>query len=167
MPVVLLSTIILSMTAILQGTWFGSFSIFGAAPDLPMLVLMWISFHNAKSEGPVAGFLSGLVEDIISSSPFGFHAFSRTLVAWVVSAFHGSFHIDVIVMPVLFGIAGTILKTLTAYALSLLLGDGIFVLSPADAAFWIQCGLNGILAPAIFFFLTKMRRYLVTQDRKR
>ncbi len=165
--VIFLSTILLSTMGIIQGTWLRNLTILGAAPDFPMLILMWLSFNNARGEGPVSGFLAGLVEDIISSAPFGAHAFNRTLVAYIASLFHGSFHLDNIIMPALFGIGGTLLKALSSFLLSLLFGAAIFTYSLVEFSFWIQCGMNGILAPLVFFLLSKTRRYLVTDDKKR
>ena len=165
--VLFLSTIILSMLSIIQGTWFHSISIFGVAPDLPMLVLLWLSFHNSRGEGPVSGFLSGLVADVLSTSPFGFHAFINTFIAWVASALHGSFHTDNILVPVLFGVGGTVTRALAVWTLSIIFGEAIIIQPIIEVSFWVQAGLNGIFAPILFFGLSKARHYLVTEDRKR
>ncbi len=162
---VFLSTILLSIIAIIQGTWLRNLTVFGTAPDVPMIILLWLSIHNSHAEGPISGFLSGFIEDFISSAPLGFHAFTRTLTAFTASFFHGSFQIDTLIMPILFGIGGTLLKAFSSYILSVLFGPGIFTYSLVDSAFWIQCGMNGLLSPLVFLFLTKLRRHLVTDRR--
>jgi rod shape-determining protein MreD len=164
---VFLSTLLLSIVAIIQGTWLRNLTVFGAAPDLPMIILMWLSLNNPRAEGPISGFLSGFIEDFISSAPLGFHAFTCTLTDFVSSSFHGSIQIDRVIMPILFGVGGTLLKAVSSLFLAALFGPGIFTYSVADTAFWIQCGMNGLLSPVIFLILSKLRRNLVTDGRVR
>jgi cell shape-determining protein MreD len=70
-------------------------------------------------------------------------------------------------MPILFGVGGTLLKAVSSLFLAALFGPGIFTYSVADTAFWIQCGMNGLLSPVIFLILSKLRRNLVTDGRVR
>ena len=89
------------------------------------------------------------------------------MIAFVASSFHGSFQIDKIIMPILFGIGGTILKALSSFFLAVLFSSDIFSYSLTEPAFWIQCGMNGLLSPLVFLFLSKLRRHLVTDGRVR
>jgi len=163
---VLFSTVLLSVCTFAQSTWFGGIALFGVVPDLSIIVLIWVSYKNGPVEGPVSGFLSGLVEDFLSASPLGFHAFIRTAVAAATAMLHGSFFIDKLLLPLLLGFTGTIVKAVAAGALYLLFGSVIHAYSFVDRVLWIEAAYNGVLAPIVFLILTPMSRLLVTERRR-
>jgi rod shape-determining protein MreD len=160
---ILFSTILLVACTFAQSTWFGSIALFGVVPDLNLLVLIWVSYKNGPVEGPVSGFLSGLVEDFLSASPLGFHAFVKTAVAAATALLHGSFFIDKLLLPLLLGVAGTIAKAIAAGALYLLFGSSIHAYSFVGRVLWIEAAYNGVLAPIVFLLLTPLSRFLVTE----
>jgi len=163
---VLFSTVLLSVCTFAQSTWFGGIALFGVVPDLSIIVLIWVSYKNGPVEGPVSGFLSGLVEDFLSASPLGFHAFIRTAVAAATAMLHGSFFIDKLLLPLLLGFTGTIVKAVAAGTLYLLFGSVIHAYSFVDRVLWIEAAYNGVLAPIVFLILTPMSRLLVTERRR-
>jgi len=160
---VLFSTLLLVACTFVQSTWLGGIAVFGVIPDLGLLALIWISYKNGPVEGPVAGFLSGFAEDFLSTSPLGFHAFVKTVVAAVTSILHGSFFIDRLVLPILLGVGGTLVKALTVGLLYLLFGSSIHAYSFIDKVLWIEAAYNGLLAPVVFFLMTPLGRFLVTE----
>jgi rod shape-determining protein MreD len=160
---ILFSTVLLVACTFAQSTWFGSIALFGVVPDLSLLILIWISYKNGPIEGPVSGFLSGLVEDFLSASPLGFHAFIKTAVAAATALLHGSFFIDKLLLPLLLGIAGTIAKAIAAGALYLVFGSVIHAYSFVSRVLWIEAAYNGVLAPVVFLMLTPLSRFLVTE----
>jgi len=160
---ILFSTILLIACTIAQSTWFGGIAIFGVVPDLSLLVLIWMSYKNGPVEGPVSGFLSGLVEDFLSASPLGFHAFLRTVVAAATALLHESFFIDKLFLPLLLGITGTIAKAIAAGALYLLFGSSIHAYSFIGRVLWVEAAYNGVLAPVAFLLLAPLSRFLVTE----
>jgi rod shape-determining protein MreD len=160
---ILFSTILLVACTFAQSTWFGSIALFGVVPDLNLLVLIWVSYKNGPVEGPVSGFLSGLVEDFLSASPLGFHAFVKTAVAAATALLHGSFFIDKLLLPLLLGVAGTIAKAIAAGALFLLFGSSIHAYSFVGRILWIEAAYNAVLAPIVFLLLTPLSRFLVTE----
>jgi rod shape-determining protein MreD len=111
----------------------------------------------------VSGFLAGLVEDFLSASPLGFHAFVKTAVAAAASLLHGSFYIDKLLLPLLLGIVGTLAKAIAAGALYLLFGPVIHAYSFADRVLWVEAAYNGLLAPLVFLLLSLLNRFLVTE----
>jgi rod shape-determining protein MreD len=163
---VVFSTGLLMACTFAQSTWFGGIAVFGVVPDLSIIVLIWVSYKNGPVEGPVSGFLSGLVEDFLSSSPLGFHAFVKTVVAAVTALLHGSFFIDKLLLPLLLGFAGTIVKAIAAGALYILFGSVIHAYSFLDRVLWIEAAYNGVLAPIVFLVLTPFSRFLVTERRR-
>jgi rod shape-determining protein MreD len=160
---VVLSTILLIVCSFVQSTWLGGIAVFGVVPDISLVVLIWVSYKNGLVEGPAAGFLSGLVEDFLSASPLGFHAFVKTAVAALMALLHGSFFIDRLVLPILLGIAGTLAKAIIAFALYLVFGSAIHIYSILGRTLWIEAAYNGLIAPIVFLALTPLSRFLVTE----
>jgi rod shape-determining protein MreD len=160
---VLFSTLLLIACTFAQSTWFGGIAVFGVVPDLSLLVLIWVSYKNGPVEGPISGFLSGLAEDFLSTSPLGFHAFVKTAVAAATAVLHGSFFIDRLLLPILLGIAGTLTKAITVGLLYLVFGSTIHAYSIADRVLWIEAAYNGLLAPFVFLLLAPLSRFLVTE----
>jgi rod shape-determining protein MreD len=163
---VLFSTLLLVGCTLAQSTWFSGIALFGVVPDLSIIVLIWVSYKNGPVEGPVSGFLSGLAEDFLSASPLGFHAFVRTAVAAATALLHGSFFIDKLLLPILLGFTGTIVKAIAAGALYILFGSVIHAYSLVDRVLWIEAAYNGVLAPIVFLVLTPLSRILVTERRR-
>jgi rod shape-determining protein MreD len=163
---VLISTVLLIACTFAQSTWFGGIAILGVVPDLSLIVLIWVSYKNGQVEGPISGFLSGLAEDFLSTSPLGFHAFVKTAVAALTAVLHGSFFIDRLVLPLLLGIAGTIVKALAVGALYLVFGSPIHAYSFVDKVLWIEAAYNGVLSPIVFLLLVPLSRFLVTEPNR-
>ncbi len=160
---VLLSTLLLVGCALAQSTWLGGIAVFGVAPDLGLVVLIWVSYRNGLVEGPASGFLSGFAEDFLSASPFGFHAFVKTAVAASVALLHGTFYIDRLLLPLALGFAGTLAKALASGALFLLFGSRIQAYSFLDRSLWIEAAYNGLIAPLVFLLLSPLSRFLVSE----
>jgi rod shape-determining protein MreD len=164
---IVFSTILLVGCTFAQSTWFGGIAIFGVIPDISLVALIWLSYKNGLVEGPISGFLSGFAEDFLSASPLGFHAFIKTAVAAAAALLHGSFFIDKLLLPVMLGFAGTIVKAIAADALFLLFGGKIHVYSFLATGLWVEAAYNGILAPLVFLLLGPLSRFLVTERGRR
>ena len=164
---VIFSTILLVGCSFAQSTWFGGIAVFGVVPDIGLIVLIWVSYRNGLVEGPASGFLSGLAEDFLSASPFGFHAFIKTAVATSAALLHGIFYIDKLLLPIALGVAGTLAKAIAAGALHLLFGASVHVYSLVDRTLWIEAAYNGLLSPLVFLLLGPMSRFLVSERKQR
>jgi rod shape-determining protein MreD len=163
---VVLSTLLLVACALAQSAWFGGIAVFGVTPDIGLVALIWLSYMNGLVAGPVSGFLSGLAEDFLSASPLGFHAFIKTAVSAAAALLHGSFYIDKILLPIILGVAGTIVKAVAAGALFILFGSKVHAYSLIGRTLWIEAAYNGVLAPFIFLILGPFGRLLVAERRR-
>jgi rod shape-determining protein MreD len=159
---IVVSCLLLVACSFVQSTWFGAIAVLGVIPDLSLVVLIWLSYKNGPVEGSVSGFVSGLADDVISAAPLGFHAFVKTAVASAASLLHGSFYIDRLVLPIVLGVVGTVIKAVATWVLSLLFGAKIHVYSPFGQVLWIEAAYNGLLAPAAFLLLNPIRRLMTT-----
>lgn len=164
---ILSSTLLVLACVFVQSTWLGSVELWGVRPDLALLVLVWVSYKNGPVEGPFTGFISGLVEDCLSSSPLGFHAFMKTLVAWLSSLLHSAFAIDRIVLPLLLGAAATLGKAGATTILAALFRGGLRAYDFLSPALWVEVGYNALLSPPLFLLLRALSRFLVTSKEKR
>jgi rod shape-determining protein MreD len=160
---IVLSTALLIGCSFAQAAWLGGIAILGVVPDISIVVLIWISYVNGPVAGPFTGFFAGIVEDLTSAAPLGFHAFVKTVVAALAALLHGSFFIDRFLLPIMLGALGTIVKALTAGVLALLFGGKIHSYSFVDRMLWIEVAYNGLIAPLVFFLLSPLKRALATE----
>lgn len=69
---------------LLQVTLLSQFSIAGARPDVVLLVVLAFAFVHGPDDGAIVGFAGGLALDVFISTPFGFTAFTYTVVGYAV-----------------------------------------------------------------------------------
>lgn len=163
----MLKTIVISTAAVvglslLQSTWLHSIAILTVIPDPALLLVVYVAFHNVRTEGIATGFLSGLIQDFISAAPLGFNAFVRTIVAFGFNTISGNFYIDRILMPMLFGAAATLIKALATAVLTLFFPVVIHGYNFLDRVLWIETAYNAALAPFLFLILGLLKRLFVT-----
>lgn len=161
---VLSSTLISSIFLLIQTTWLKNGLFWGVVPDFTLLVILWVSYYNRDNQGVLTGFLSGVVGDAMSSSPFGYLSFIYVVPAYLASLLRLALELDAFFMPVLLGFAGTIAKGLASIILLLLFGPAqINAYALGDFHFWMEAALNGAMAPPLFWFLRKAQKMLVTK----
>lgn len=62
---------LLAVVALLQGVLFSRVSLWGARPDLMLLIVMLWAMVRSLDEGLVWGFIGGLLVDLLSGGPLG------------------------------------------------------------------------------------------------
>lgn len=159
---ILVSTAVTVGFSLLQSTWLHSIAILSVIPDPALLVIVFVSFHNVRTEGIVAGFLSGLVQDFISSAPLGFNAFVRTIVAYGFNSLSGNFYIDRILMPMMFGAAATLMKAISIACLAFVFPAFVHGYDFLDRILWIETAYNAALSPVVFFLFGLIKPLFVT-----
>lgn len=75
---------IIAGAVLLQVSLLSQFSIGGARPDLVLIVVLAAAFVYGPDDGAIVGFAAGLALDVFLSTPFGFTAFTFTLVGYAV-----------------------------------------------------------------------------------
>ena len=157
-------SLLASLLLVAQTTWLKNGLFWGVNPDLPLLFILWISYRNEGHEGVWTGFLTGLVCDLLSSSPAGYFSFIHILPAYIAALFRKIVAMDPFFIPVLFGFFGTIIKALGSLVLLGIFGqDRVNAYSLLEVNFWIEAALNGALAPLVFFSLGKTRGFFITK----
>lgn len=161
---IMVPTFLSSLFLIIQTTWLKNGLFWGVIPDFAFLVILWIAYHNKGTQGVIVAFLSGLVCDLLSASPYGYFPFLYVLSAYSVSFFQKLVSMDAFFIPVLFGFAGTLVKGAASGSLLLIFGsEHINAYSLTDFHFWIEAALNGAIAPLVFWGLGKMRNILIAR----
>jgi len=142
---------------VLQSVLLHWVAIRGVQPDLALIILAFTAVRRGSMTAQVGGFASGIVEDLMSLSPVGFHALFRLCIGFLYGLREGSLFVDPILMPLLLTAVATLLKGLFS-SLS------VAVFSVAAAGFrvfagplWIEIGYNAVLAPFLFALLGLLR----------
>lgn len=160
------STLILIALTLVQTTWLAPIAIFGARPDLGLLAMVWMAYRNGPVVGVSSGFISGLVDDVMSAAPLGFSAFIKSLLSWAASFLHGSIELDRVLMPMLLGAASTLAKAGASLFLGLMFKTSVETYDLLGRRFWVEVAYNALLAPLLFLLLGLLFR-LIDGERKR
>jgi rod shape-determining protein MreD len=73
---------------ILQTSFIPSMAIFGAKPDLLMIILFFFSIRYGVMPGLFMGFLLGLTEDLYTPALLGQNALTKTLIGACIGLFN-------------------------------------------------------------------------------
>ncbi|HKP30287.1 MAG TPA: rod shape-determining protein MreD [Gemmatimonadales bacterium] len=98
------------------------------APDFLLLALLILAFRSRPGGAAIAGFLVGLVEDVLSPSRFGAAMLANTLVAYVAAWGRAVFFADNLLVNFGLFALGTWLRNLLVFLVSGV-GVGAFLAS--------------------------------------
>jgi rod shape-determining protein MreD len=149
----LLSTGMIALAVVLQSTLLRWVAIRGVIPDLGLIILVFVAIRRGSMTAQLSGFATGVIEDVLSLSPLGFHAFIRTVVGFLYGLTVGSIFVDPILMPVLLTIIATLFKALISSILVSFLSIPAAGFSVFTGPLWIEMGYNAVLAPFLFALL--------------
>ncbi len=74
--------------AILHMSFLDLIAVSGIAPDLLLLMTVWIAVSEGRIAGMFAGFMSGILLDIISDDVLGTNALAKTIAGFIASYFY-------------------------------------------------------------------------------
>jgi rod shape-determining protein MreD len=148
-----LSTGLIALAVVLQSTLLHWVAIRGVKPDVGLIILVFVAIRRGSMTAQLSGFAAGMVEDFLSLSPLGFHAFIRTVVGFLYGLTVGSIFVDPILMPLILTIAATLLKALVSSLLVSFLSIPAEGFSVFIGPLWIELGYNAVLAPFLFALL--------------
>lgn len=145
----LIAAVLLIQTAVLSN-WYA----LPVVPDILLLAILYISFHNGSTAGEVSGFCSGLLLDFLSASPLGLNAMVRTLMGFLGGLLHRNFETSGIAIPVVLGFAATIAKAFIIRFISFFYPGSVLSYSIFSSVLWYECAFNALCAPILFWFLS-------------
>ena len=150
--------------ALLQSTVFSRLSVYvHAIPDIALCILVYTAYVNGTMTGQLTGFFSGVLLDFLSAAPLGLNALIRTLIGGSTGFMQGTFYLDPFFLPMALCAGATLLKALVYYLLHLLFAGATPSYSLFDLTFWIELGMNTLLAPFLFALLRLFQPLLAGQ----
>lgn len=139
---------------LVETTVFSRLSIFGAKPDLVLVVLIFLAVKKGRFTGELYGFVGGVLEDIISSTLLGLQAMVKTLVGYIVGFFKNKLMEESFVLIFLFVFIVSLFHSFLVTIGLFLFTDYSFPLGNIFNS--IISGLyTALLAPPVFAFLNK------------
>ncbi|NLK46015.1 MAG: rod shape-determining protein MreD [Treponema sp.] len=146
---------------IIETALLSNISFLPVVPDLILLILLYVSFHNGPVAGEVHGFVSGLLLDFLSASPLGLNSLIRTIIGFLTGCFKNFLNVDAVFFPSIIAAIATFMKALLLLLVSFLFGGKISVYHFSSSIFWIELCMNTILAPLMFAFLRIFSAWLI------
>ncbi|TET86142.1 rod shape-determining protein MreD [Candidatus Aerophobetes bacterium] len=98
------------LVLILQGVLIGRIQLRWGRPDLPLILLIFWAWHNNWKQGLIAGFVIGLLVDILFFPLLGLNAFSLALVGFLVAEIRERVYQDNVIFFILLIGAATVLN---------------------------------------------------------
>jgi rod shape-determining protein MreD len=150
---VLIYTAILAGLAILQTNVLQAIAIAGVRPDLALIVIAYYAVTNGSFEAEIGAFAGGLVEDVLSLAPPGFHALLRTLMSFLYGLLHNRMLVDAVLVPFVLLAIGTVVKALFASLTATIFGISGVSSVALSSRLLVEVGYNAVLAPILFTLL--------------
>ena len=149
--------IILAAALLLQATLLERVAIKGVKPDIVLIILVFVSLRKGPMAGQLSGFISGIIEDLLSLAPLGFHAFSRTLIGFLYGLFEGNIYLDPVFMPLIVVAMATIIKAILSSLVVLVFSISTIGYGSWGVRLFIEVGYNALLSPFLFALLGLIR----------
>ena len=163
---IVVASLLLGAAVLIQSTLLRWVTVRGVKPDLALIVLVFVAVRRGSMSAQVPGFLSGLLQDVLSLAPLGFNALLRTLLGFFYGLTAGSIFVDPVLMPVLLTLVATLLKGLASSLLVALFGIPAPGFQIFTGPLWIEIGYNAALAPFLFAPL-RLLRVLAPREKDR
>ena len=155
------SLVFILVAALLQSTVFSRLAVYiYAVPDIALCILVYSAYVNGTMTGQITGFFSGVILDFLSAAPLGLNSLIRTLIGGLTGFMKGTFYLDLVFLPMALCAGATVLKAISYYLLHLLFPGFIPFYSFFNPVFWVELGMNIILAPFLFALLKLFRPLL-------
>lgn len=151
--VTLYGSLVVAGIAILQSTILRFVEIAGVAPDLALVVLVFVANKNGRMTGQIVGFVAGVVLDVMGLAPLGFYAVIYTLTGAVFGITRGKMFVDPIFIPVVLTVVASLLKGLFALLITALFSIEALRGQVLAADYLIEIVYTGLLGPVVFALL--------------
>lgn len=148
----LFHTILITALAVLQSVVFRHGLVAGVTPDFALIVLIFSANQHGSYKAESGGFVAGITQDVLSVTPLGLHAFTRTLIGFLYGITKGKIFVDPVLVPMLLAAFGTFLKAVLSFLiLSVFAGEYASVVFTRELG--IETGLNALAAPFLYALL--------------
>jgi rod shape-determining protein MreD len=141
---------IMLAAVLLQTTVLPQLTLFGAAPDLVLLVTISMGLLEGPVAGAAVGAAGGLLEDLLLTAITGLTALTYLLVGYAVGKIRPYMQSTSVLVPVTGIFVGTVAAQLTYAALSVLLGGPPSAMDRVLQTSMLGGLYNAIIAPFVY-----------------
>lgn len=159
------SWIILIVFVLIETALLSNIAFLPAVPDFLMICVLYFSIRNGKVAGEINGFVSGLLLDFLSGSPFGLNCLVRTLLGFFGGFFHKMMNYESAFVNFVSGFAATLLKALIIYLISLLFPHYVNSYHIFSSVFALELAFNTVLTPFMFRLLRSFDAFIIPRQR--
>ena len=107
---------------VLQSNVLSGLMVSGVRPDIVLILVVYFANANGNLAGQLTGVATGLVRDLITLSPLGFHSLVYATVGFLYGGTKDKVFMDPILVPMLMVFVATILKALLGGLLAVVFG---------------------------------------------
>lgn len=148
------SVVILFGFAFFESAILSNILFLPAVPDFLLICVLYWSFSHGRKLGVTTGFISGIIIDFLSGSPFGLNALLRTIIGYTSGFFSKTFNISGLLIPILLVFLGTIYKAVLLSFISLFYPNIVNTYHIFSSLFLYELLFNTILSFLMFKFLS-------------
>lgn len=127
----------LAAAFVLQVMFAPHMAIFGVVPNLPLLVVITLAFVEGPSAGAVAGFVAGLLLDVLGTAPVGAWALVLTVTGYTTGMLQENLFAEGWLAPVTVAVIAGLVADASYLIVLAIVGAG--------PAFWASLG--GVVLP--------------------
>ena len=164
--VILSSAVAALFFALVQSVILSNIAILPAIPDLVLLLVVCVSLMNGSIAGCTVGFISGLIMDFASAAPLGLNAMIKTIAGFAAGKFQTSFNMQRFFIPIIAGLAATVLKAIIALILSLFFGGRVLRYGVSSPVLWFEAAANAVCAPFLFMLVNAFKQLFIIEERE-
>ncbi len=164
--VTIVTLVFMVAAVLLQSTILGKIAIDTVRPDLALIILVFVSLRKGSMVGQTTGFLSGILEDFMSVSPFGFHPLMRVVIGYLYGLFSGTVFVDPFLMPMILTVIATLIKGVISGLVSTVFGLSSSGFLYFTGRLWIEVGYNAVLAPFLFALLNLLKVFKQSEKKE-
>jgi len=140
----IIATIIFALVG--QLLWVEFLPIFGYAPDLVLITIIYLSLHYGSLSGEIYGFFSGILVDVFDVSIFGLKALVFTIIGYLCGTFSRQLDGLEIKTQILLGFSASYIVIIFSYLVS-----SIFVTKLVkEVSLVVYPVVNIVMAPFMF-----------------
>jgi rod shape-determining protein MreD len=149
----LYGSLVIGGIAVLQSTVLRFIEIADVAPDLALIVVIFLANKNGSMAGQISGFVAGATLDVLGLSPLGYYALVYTVLGALLGLSRGKMFVDPIFVPVVLAIAAMLVKAALALLVAGLFGIEGIREHVFSSKYVIEIVYTGLLGPVLFALL--------------
>lgn len=140
---------------ILQSTLFSKLTLWGAKPDLLLILTIYIAFLKGVKKGAFVGIVLGLLEDLFMAKYIGLNALAKGLVGFVIGFLEKRMYKDNFIVSFVTVVLGTILYVLAFFFFANIVGYSLIFIHVKEI-FLPLLVYNVILGSIIYRWIYKL-----------